>query len=141
MNPKLQNLPTVRLRCESDSPSFDQRPHTVAVVRETDEQWEGYLVRTSDGAVLEAPVLGVWPKFAWTLAEKDTAMNREVYTLTVEGPENKAVIKNGEHRLAICNHEHADREEGEGCAREMFKRLIHFLVLVERCEIVAGGTT
>lgn len=67
MKRNLDDLPRVKLKCESDSPSFDQRPHTIALVNETDEYWEGYLVETSDGQAVAVPMHGQWPKFAWTV--------------------------------------------------------------------------
>lgn len=69
MSRNITKLPRVKLKCESDHPSFDQRPHTIAVVNETDEHWEGYLVETASGEAVAVPPHGQWPKFAWKKVE------------------------------------------------------------------------
>lgn len=58
----MTDLPRIKLRYDR---SLNPRPHVVAVVAETDEHWEGYLVEASDGTPVTRQVIAIWPKFAW----------------------------------------------------------------------------
>ena len=50
---------TVTLKCESDSPAYDQRTRVIEVERETDAAWFGRPVDNPACPVLE------WPRYAW----------------------------------------------------------------------------
>ncbi len=54
-----QTFKTIKIKCEDDSPSYDQSVRTIIVERETDAAWFG---RPLDNVA--CPTLE-WPKFAW----------------------------------------------------------------------------
>jgi hypothetical protein len=49
----------VYLKCESDSPSFDQEVRAIALERETETDWFGAPLANPACPSLQ------WPKFAW----------------------------------------------------------------------------
>jgi hypothetical protein len=53
----------ITLKCESDSPSYDQRPRRVIVKEETAEKWIGWPEDWRKRGVVLEPM--EWPKFAW----------------------------------------------------------------------------
>ena len=53
----------ITLKCEDDSPSYDQRPRRVIVKEETAEKWIGWPEDWRKRGVVLEPM--EWPKFAW----------------------------------------------------------------------------
>ncbi|HEV8430098.1 MAG TPA: hypothetical protein VGQ41_19505 [Pyrinomonadaceae bacterium] len=49
----------IRLKCESEQKSFDQRLHEVAIEHEDDKNWYGKPTANPHCPTLQ------WPKFAW----------------------------------------------------------------------------
>ena len=54
----------ITLRCESDSPAYDQTPREILLVSADEDAWHGYPISNP-----ACPLL-TWPRYAWREVER-----------------------------------------------------------------------